>query len=125
MGARAGCGFLVVGRAWQVEGGRLVALKVELGFDTHDRLVLGDVIDNDSWRVVESGSYIDKQVYRDGGALDDVVAKYRRVAEITGRFALPRQRIILLRGSASGKTENLLGTLRDMAGLMTGVPPPV
>ena len=81
------------------QGGTLVDLKVEFGYDTKGRLLLADVIDNDSWRVIEDGSYIDKQVYRDGGALDDVAAKYRRVAEITDRFQLPRQRIILWRGS--------------------------
>ena len=78
--------FLALEKAWQLEGGTLVDLKVEFGFDTKGRLLLADVIDNDSWRVVENGAYIDKQVYRDGGALDDVAAKYRRVAEITGRF---------------------------------------
>jgi phosphoribosylaminoimidazole carboxylase / phosphoribosylaminoimidazole-succinocarboxamide synthase len=113
--------FLVLEKAWQLEGGTLVDLKVEFGFDTHDHLLLADVIDNDSWRVVESGSYIDKQVYRDGGALDDVVAKYRRVAEITGRFQLPRQRIILWRGSESDKTEAFTQSLGDLADLMTVV----
>ena len=113
--------FLVLEKAWQLEGGTLVDLKVEFGFDTKGHLLLADVIDNDSWRVVESGAYIDKQVYRDGGALDDVAAKYRRVAEITGRFALPRQRIILWRGSASDKTESFSEALGDLADLMTVV----
>jgi phosphoribosylaminoimidazole carboxylase/phosphoribosylaminoimidazole-succinocarboxamide synthase len=113
--------FLVLEKAWQLEGGTLVDLKVEFGFDTKGNLLLADVIDNDSWRVVESGAYIDKQVYRDGGALDDVVAKYRRVAEITGRFALPRQRIILWRGSTSDKTERFSEALGDLADLMTVV----
>ena len=113
--------FLVLEKAWELEGGTLVDLKVEFGFDTKGNLLLADVIDNDSWRVVESGAYIDKQVYRDGGALDDVVAKYRRVAEITGRFALPRQRIILWRGSATDKTERFSEALGDLADLMTVV----
>jgi phosphoribosylaminoimidazole-succinocarboxamide synthase len=89
--------FLVLEKAWQLEGGTLVDLKVEFGLDGKGRLLLADVIDNDSWRVIEGGAYIDKQVYRDGGALDDVSAKYRRVAEITDRFRLPRQRIIARR----------------------------
>jgi phosphoribosylaminoimidazole-succinocarboxamide synthase len=63
--------FLVLEKAWQLEGGTLVDLKVEFGFDAKRRLLLADVIDNDSWRVIEDGSYIDKQVYRDGGALDE------------------------------------------------------
>jgi len=121
MGRIARHAFLVLEKAWQLEGGTLVDLKVEFGFDSKSNLLLADVIDNDSWRVVESGSYIDKQVYRDGGALDDVVAKYRRVAEITGRFALPRQRIILWRGSASDKTESFSEALGELVDLMTVV----
>ena len=114
--------FLVLEKAWQLEGGTLVDLKVEFGFDSKGRLLLADVIDNDSWRVIEDGSYIDKQVYRDGGALDDVAAKYRRVAEITDRFRLPRQRIILWRGSESDKTDAFaaaLGELQDMMSVVT------
>ena len=113
--------FLVLERAWQLEGGRLVDLKVEFGFDSKGRLLLADVIDNDSWRVVESGGYIDKQVYRDGGALDDVVAKYRRVADITGHFRLPRQRIILWRGSEKDKTDAFAEALGEFKDLMTVV----
>jgi phosphoribosylaminoimidazole carboxylase/phosphoribosylaminoimidazole-succinocarboxamide synthase len=113
--------FLALEKAWQLEGGTLVDLKVEFGFDTHGQLLLADVIDNDSWRVVESGAYIDKQVYRDGGALDDVAAKYRRVADITSRFQLPRQRIILWRGSESDKTQAFSEALGDLAELMTVV----
>jgi phosphoribosylaminoimidazole carboxylase/phosphoribosylaminoimidazole-succinocarboxamide synthase len=113
--------FLVLEKAWQLEGGTLVDLKVEFGFDTKGRLLLADVIDNDSWRVIESGSYIDKQVYRDGGALDDVAEKYRRVADITSRFHLPRQRILLWRGSERDKTEVFSEALGDLADLMTVV----
>jgi phosphoribosylaminoimidazole carboxylase PurE protein len=111
----------VLEKAWQLEGRALVDFKVEFGFDTRGRLLLADVIDNDSWRVIESGSYIDKQVYRDGGALDDVAAKYRLVAEITGRFRLPRQQIILWRGSESDKTEVFSQALGDLKDVMTVV----
>jgi phosphoribosylaminoimidazole carboxylase/phosphoribosylaminoimidazole-succinocarboxamide synthase len=114
--------FLILEKAWQLEGGALVDLKVEFGFDTKGNLLLADVIDNDSWRVIESGAYIDKQVYRDGGALDDVAAKYRHVAEVTGRFHIPRQRIILWRGSEKDKTDafaDALGELKDMMQVVT------
>jgi len=114
--------FLVLEKAWQLQGGTLVDLKVEFGFDTKGNLLLADVIDNDSWRVLEGGSYIDKQVYRDGGALDDVAAKYARVAEITGQFRVPRQRIILWRGSEKDKTDafsDALGELKDMMTVVT------
>ena len=113
--------FLVLEKAWQLEDGRLVDLKVEFGFDSKGTLLLADVIDNDSWRVIEGGSYIDKQVYRDGGALDDVAAKYRHVAEVTARFHVPRQRIILWRGSEKDKTDAFADALGELKDLMTVV----
>ena len=113
--------FLVLEKAWQLEGGTLVDLKVEFGFDTKGDLLLADVIDNDSWRVIEGGAYIDKQVYRDGGALDDVAAKYRCVAEITSQFRVPRQRIILWRGSEKDKTDAFTEALGELADMMTVV----
>jgi phosphoribosylaminoimidazole carboxylase / phosphoribosylaminoimidazole-succinocarboxamide synthase len=113
--------FLVLEKAWQLEGGRLVDLKVEFGFDSKGNLLLADVIDNDSWRVIEDGGYIDKQVYRDGGALDDVAAKYRHVAEVTAHFHVPRQRIILWRGSDKDKTDAFTDALGDLADMMTVV----
>jgi phosphoribosylaminoimidazole carboxylase / phosphoribosylaminoimidazole-succinocarboxamide synthase len=113
--------FLALEKAWQLQGGTLVDLKVEFGFDTKGRLLLADVIDNDSWRVLENGAYLDKQVYRDGGAIDTVVEKYRRVADITGRFHVPQQRIILWCGSTSDKTEPFTQALGDLADLMKPV----
>src|SRR5258705_2424595 len=111
--------FLVLEKAWSLEGGRLVDFKVEFGFDAKGNLLLADVIDNDSWRVLENGAYIDKQVYRDGGALDDVAEKYRRVADVTGHFRVPRQRIVLWRGSDKDKTEAFSAALADLGDLMT------
>ena len=110
--------FLALEKAWQLEGGTLVDLKVEFGFDAKGNLLLADVVDNNSWRVLEGGAYIDKQVYRDGGALEDVAAKYRRVADITGHFRVPRQRIILWRGSADDNPEAFSKALGDLAGMM-------
>ena len=71
--------------------------------------------------MLESGAYIDKQVYRDGGALDDVAAKYRCVAEITSQFRVPRQRIILWRGSEKDKTDAFTEALGELADMMTVV----
>jgi phosphoribosylaminoimidazole carboxylase/phosphoribosylaminoimidazole-succinocarboxamide synthase len=113
--------FLVLEKSWALEGGRLVDFKVEFGFDLKGRLLLADVIDNDSWRVLEHGAYIDKQVYRDGGSLDTVAAKYRQVAETTAHFRLPQQRIVLWRGSTGDKTEPFEEALGAMKDLMTVV----
>ena len=55
-----------------------------------------------------------------------MAAKYRRVAETTGHFRLPRQRIILWRGSETDKTEAFsqprgagLGDLKDLMKVVT------
>src|ERR1051325_1592797 len=113
--------FLVLEKAWALEGGRLVDFKVEFGFDAKGNLLLADVIDNDSWRGLENGAYIDKQVYRDGGALDTVAAKYKQVAETTAHFRVPRQRIILWRGSETDKTEAFSQALGEFQDIMTVV----
>lgn len=102
MGVLARRTFLVLEKAWQLQGRKLVDFKVEFGIGPDGELLLADVIDNDSWRVVDdSGGYIDKQVYRDGGDLNTVTAKYRQVAELTSHFNIPSQRLILWRGSES------------------------
>ncbi len=93
--------FLILEKAWQLVGRRLVDFKVEFGTNTAGEVRLADVIDNDSWRVLDEGKYIDKQLYRDGADLNIVTAKYRLVAELTSNFSLPRQQIILWRASAS------------------------
>lgn len=106
--------FLILEKAWQLQGRKLVDLKVELGIDVNGTLLLADVIDNDSWRVVEDGHYIDKQVYRDGASHNEVTAKYQLVAELTGRFALPRQQIILWRGSETDDLRPFYGALEEL-----------
>src|SRR5260370_31771385 len=83
--------------------------------------MLSKVIDNDSWRGIEIGSYIGKQARRDAGALAEVGANSGRVAEVTSRFQLPRQRIILWRGSETDKTDAFSEALGDLKSLMTVV----
>jgi len=99
MSRRARQTFLVLEKAWQLQGRKLVDMKVEFGCDPTGQLLLADVIDNDSWRVLDDGAYIDKQIYRDGGELADVVRSYQLVESLTARFGLPRQRVILWAGS--------------------------
>lgn len=104
--------FRILEKAWQLQGRKLVDFKVEFGLDPSGRLYLADVIDNDSWRVVEDGAYIDKQVYRDGGDLSVVAERYARVAELTGRFMpLPRQQVVVWRGSEKDDVGGIMTTL--------------
>jgi len=113
--------FLILEKAWQLEGKRLADMKIEFGLDSTGKLLLADVIDNDSWRVVEDDRYIDKQLYRDGGSLDAVASTYRRVADLTAQFRVPSQRIILWRGSPSDNFEPFEKALGRFANLTVQV----
>ena len=99
MGTLAKQTFLTLEKAWQQVGRTLVDFKVEFGFDKQGNLLLADVIDNDSWRVLEKGAYLDKQVFRDGGDLNAVSALYKRVRDLTTQFTIPKQQLVIWRGS--------------------------
>ena len=115
MSAIARRAFLALEKAWQLEGGALVDCKVEFGLAADGRLLLADVIDNDSWRVLEQGAYIDKQVYRDGGKLDAVAANYQRVSAITEHFRIPAQRIVIWSGSANDEVSPLENAIAKLS----------
>ena len=93
--------FLVLEKQWQLIDKKLVDLKMEFGINAVGTLKLADVIDNDSWRLLENGKYIDKQIYRDGANLETVSLMYQLVTTLTGNFKLPQQQIILWRASKS------------------------
>lgn len=78
--------FVILKQAWAREGGSLVDFKVEFGIDMYDELLLADVIDSDSWRVIKDETHIDKQWYRDGGTPEETLARYKHASEITDRF---------------------------------------
>jgi phosphoribosylaminoimidazole-succinocarboxamide synthase len=51
--------------------------------------VVGDVIDNDNWRIWPDGDpsrMMDRQLYRDGQPISDVADSYLWVAEATEAF---------------------------------------
>lgn len=111
--------FLLLERAWAMLGRRLVDFKVEFGRTDDGRLLLADVVDNDSWRVVEDGQYIDKQHYRDGGDLNEVTRRYRHVAALTGRFLpLPKSTVVLWRGSDKDDLAPFLKALEGVPGVL-------
>ena len=115
MSRRARQTFLILEKAWQLQGRRLVDMKVEFGIDPLGQLLLADVIDNDSWRVIENGAYIDKQIYRDGGELSDVVRSYQLVERLTSRFVLPRQRVLVWAGSPTDDLEPLVEAIARLS----------
>ena len=64
----------------------LADIKFEFGQDTRGNLCLGDVVDNDGWRIWVGGNpkrALDKQLFRDGVVSNDVVEKtYAQVAKL-------------------------------------------
>lgn len=80
--------FSILEGAWGLLGRCLIDFKVEFGIDANNKLLLADVIDNDSWRLTENGKHLDKQVYRNGGELSEVSARYARVAELSKLLSL-------------------------------------
>ncbi|HLG77362.1 MAG TPA: phosphoribosylaminoimidazolesuccinocarboxamide synthase [Ktedonobacteraceae bacterium] len=88
--------FSVLEQAWGKIDVTLVDLKIEFGRDPQDRLLVADVIDNDSWRLWPGGDkarMLDKQVYRNlqevtPAALHDIADRYSLVADLTGRLSI-------------------------------------
>jgi len=92
--------FLLLEGAWNTLGYRLVDFKIEFGLDDEGNLVVADVIDNDSWRLrTADWKEISKQTFRDNHPLKDVQENYVHVAAMVDQFIVPKQAIILWRGS--------------------------
>lgn len=107
--------YLVLEKSWQLQGRKLVDMKVEFGLDSQGTLLLADVIDNDSWRVIENGAYIDKQIYRDGGQISDVVRSYQHVERLTSGFVLPLQRVIVWAGSVKDDLNPIVDAVKRLS----------
>lgn len=83
--------FFALEKVWKARDVTLVDLKIEFGFDQEGRIMVADVIDNDSWRIWpggDRGRMLDKQRYRDGADLDSVKLDYQKVAEMTRNFSV-------------------------------------
>jgi phosphoribosylaminoimidazole carboxylase/phosphoribosylaminoimidazole-succinocarboxamide synthase len=92
--------FLALEGAWQTLGYRFIDLKIEFGIKARGELMVADVIDSDSWRLRNSAwEDFSKESFRQGKALSEVEEKYRIVSELTERFQIPAQVIVLWLGS--------------------------
>jgi len=87
--------FDVLERTWAKLDVTLVDLKIEFGRDLQGRLLVADVIDNDSWRLWPGGDkarMLDKQVYRNLQSvteedLQGIADRYAIVAELTEKLS--------------------------------------
>ena len=81
--------FLLLEKAWKQFNVSLIDMKLEVGYNKEKKLVVSDVIDNDSWRIWPNGDprkQLDKQSFRDGEDLSEVQKKYRIVTEYVEQF---------------------------------------
>ena len=77
--------FLILEQALRELGIILWDLKIEFG-KHKGKIILADVIDNDSCRIRKDGRQLDKQVYRDGGSMKEVRDIYKIVSELTNQW---------------------------------------
>ncbi len=111
--------FLALEKAWQQVNGnrRLIDFKVEFGINSYKKLVLADVIDSDSWRVIDRvGEHLDKQLYRNGMNTDIVLEKYQIAADLTGSFRIPLQQIIIWSGSEKDDISSIKDAISNYTG---------
>lgn len=81
--------FCLLEECWKDLDVELIDMKIEIGRTEDGKLVIADVIDNDSWRIWpggDSSKQLDKQSFRDGEELNTVEEKYKTVTEYVKLF---------------------------------------
>ena len=79
--------FEILEENFAIQSFILLDIKIEFGMKSDYELVVADVIDNDSWRLVtKDWEDLSKQSFKDGQELSIVEKKYLHVMEITNHF---------------------------------------
>lgn len=93
--------FLVLEGAWNTLGLRFIDMKIEFGVDANtNNLLVADVIDNDSWGLKNmEWEDLSKEAFRQGEKLSEVERKYGIVTSLVEQFRIPKQVLVLWRGS--------------------------
>ena len=93
--------FLVIEGAFANFGYHFVDLKIEFGLTRSGRLVVADVVDNDSWRVMDpEWVEMSKESFRQGESMNEVARKYGVITSLVEQFRIPKQALVLWRGSS-------------------------
>jgi phosphoribosylaminoimidazole-succinocarboxamide synthase len=75
--------FLTIEKFFSAHDFKFVDLKIEFGVTEDGRLVVADVIDNDSWRLRDQNwNDVSKQSFRDGEDMATIEDKYQLVASL-------------------------------------------
>ncbi len=80
---------LVLRDAWAALDATLWDVKFEFGIGPNGHLYLADVVDPDSWRLVNkrNGQHLDKQPFRDSKSIVDLVGLYAIAAYLSNQFS--------------------------------------
>jgi len=93
--------FLTLEGGWNNLGYRLLDFKIEFAIDSlSGEIMVADVIDNDSWRLrTADWREVSKQVFRDGGEMNEVEEVYTLVAHEVGKLRIRKQVLVIWSGS--------------------------
>lgn len=111
--------FLVLEGAWNILGFHFIDIKVEFGVTEHsNKLVVADVVDNDSWRLRNmEWEELSKEAFRQNEELSEVEQKYGLVASLTERFRIPKQALVLWRGSLGDEFPKVFSSFNSRFGV--------
>lgn len=78
--------FIVLRAGYAAVGLDFVDMKVEFGWSPENELVLADVIDADSARILRDGVHLDKQNFREGASAKETRPGFEAIAAATDSF---------------------------------------